>query len=211
MTIRIIAGRLKGRSILTSKDADYRPTTGRAKETLFSILGSGQFVDCDGISILDEAVVLDICAGTGALGFEALSRGADHVTFLDSNREHLRFIHQNALRFEVEALTRFWHADATALGSATKKYNLVFIDPPYHQDITSEIMASLADDGWLADNALVITELPLRHKLEEVEQYKKVYFRSNGRTAWHFWRYRVEIENNLAKAESSGQKQHALV
>lgn len=148
--MRIIAGSKKGHSIHAPRGFDTRPTSDRVRENVFNILGP-----------LDGAVVLDLYAGSGAMGLEALSRGAAQAVFVDDDREAVATIERNLdkLRLRGAVLCR----DAVSvLVSETRKYDLVLIDPPY--DVYSDIEPQLARylPGVLADDAAVVVETDAR-------------------------------------------------
>lgn len=154
--IRIIAGKHKNRIIPTRKNSNYRPSTGKLREAIFSILTSGEFLDNPA---LKESRVLDVFAGTGSLAFEALSRGAANITLIDNTIEHLQDA-KNFAQFIGEAnnVTTI-RADACALPRANYQYDLVFMDPPYHQNLVDKALKSLNRGGWLKDGALIVIEV----------------------------------------------------
>lgn len=154
---RIIAGRLGGRRITVPPDGT-RPTSERVREALFSSLEADRG--------LDGAAVLDLCAGSGALGLEALSRGAGHALFVESDRRAAATLRRNAadLGLTDVAVVRT-SAAAAVLGSpAPRSYDLLLADPPYAVP-TGEVIGWLRDalrHGWLADDATVVLERPRR-------------------------------------------------
>lgn len=153
--MRIISGKYKGRVIATIKTSDYRPSTMKFREGLFSILSSGKFVESRPV---ENARVLDLFAGTGALSFEALSRGAKGATLVDINKQHL----ESALNF-AEMLgekdnIRIIAGDAANLPVARSNYNLVFMDPPYNKNYVIKSLSSLVAGKWLAENAIIVIE-----------------------------------------------------
>ena len=134
--------------------AHLRPTSDRVRESIFNLLLNGGYGDP-----VDGAKVLDLFAGTGALGLEALSRGAEHCTFVDSGRVAGRILSDNVDRARVSAETRVIARDAQRLGvSRDDPATLVFLDPPYGQEAGARGLKSALDGGWIADNALVIWE-----------------------------------------------------
>jgi 16S rRNA (guanine966-N2)-methyltransferase len=158
MSIRVVAGKHRGRGLLTPEGRDVRPTSARAREALFNILvhaGHGG----DGTSPLVEARVLDVFAGTGALGIEALSRGAAHATFMESDREAVRTIGENLRRVGEAANARIVRCDATLPPTGNRPCSLVFLDPPYRSELASKTLAALARTNWLAPGALLTLEL----------------------------------------------------
>ena len=155
--IRIIAGKHKNRIIPTKKSSNYRPSTGKFREAIFSILTSGEFLDNP---ILKGAKVLDLFAGTGSLAFEALSRGAASATLIDNVRVHLEDAKNFAnLIGEADNVTALC-VDACSLPKALYQYDLIFMDPPYHQNMVEKALTSLEQGEWLKKAALIVIEVP---------------------------------------------------
>jgi len=158
MSLRIVAGKHRGRTLETPDGEDVRPTSARAREALFNILvhaGHGE----SGLSPLQDARVLDVFAGSGALGIEALSRGATHASFLESDREAVRLIGENLRKLGEAGNARIVRCDATLPPSANRPASLAFLDPPYRSGLGSKALGALARTGWLAPGALVTLEL----------------------------------------------------
>ncbi len=153
--LRIIAGKYKNRLVPTLKTTIYRPSTSRIREAIFSILTSGEFLEK---IVLEEASVLDLFCGSGSLGFEAISRGAKEVTFIDININCIKLASQFSADIGEEKNTKFLNLDSTSLPKANKQYSLVFIDPPYHKNLTGKAMFSLTNGDWLADEAIIVIE-----------------------------------------------------
>ncbi len=156
--MRIIGGRFSGLRLTPVGKGDagahLRPTTDRVRESLFSILEGGRFGDAIG-----QAVVLDLFAGTGALGLEALSRGAQSVTFVENGRAALRILSANIAKTRAETSCRIIRRDARKLGPAdAAPATLVFLDPPYGSEIGEKALEAAEKGGWLAPGALVILE-----------------------------------------------------
>lgn len=155
--MRIVGGNLKGRTIKAPPGRDVRPTSDRAREALFNVLLNGRHA----IS-MDGVIVLDVFAGTGALGLEALSRGASHAVFLDNNRASLACIKENAATFGVSDDVSLVNTDARVVGRPppvlTSGADLVFLDPPYRQDLVVSSVARLESEGWIDAQATVIIE-----------------------------------------------------
>ncbi len=156
--MRIIAGRFRGRALTPVGKGDpgahLRPTTDRTRESLFSMLAGGRFGDP-----LTGARVLDLFAGTGALGLEALSRGADHVTFVENGRKALALLRQNIAALGVEGEADCLACDARRLPPCTgTPASLVFLDPPYEQALGLPALQAAQSAAWLAPGALVVWE-----------------------------------------------------
>jgi len=123
--VRIIAGSRKGARIFAPKGSDTRPTGDRVREAAFNLIGPGR---------VEDATVLDLFAGSGAMGLEALSRGASHATFVESDREACRTINRNLDKLALEGATVLWQDALTALRADARqgtRYDLVLLDPPY--------------------------------------------------------------------------------
>lgn len=152
--MRIIAGKARGTQLADVGAGDaaahLRPTSDRVRESLFSMLTH--------LGVINGARVLDLFAGTGALGLEALSRGAAHVTFVENGRAGQKLIAQNIAKMRVEDQTAVLRQDATDLGAATAPFDLVFLDPPYGKSLGQLALASAAAGGWLAQDAVIVWE-----------------------------------------------------
>lgn len=156
--MRIIAGAYRGLALASVGKGDagahLRPTTDRVRESLFSMLVGGRFGDP-----VTDAVVLDLFAGTGALGLEALSRGAAHVTFVDDGRVAQKLIRENIAKCKAQSETKLVSRNATRLpDNAGEPATLVFLDPPYGKALGEKALASAIAGNWIADKALVVWE-----------------------------------------------------
>jgi 16S rRNA (guanine966-N2)-methyltransferase len=152
--MRIVGGRLGGRALGAPKSQAIRPTADRLRESLFNILAHA-FGDP-----VSNARVLDLFAGTGALGFEALSRGASFVLFVDDGAEARALIRGNVETLGVGGTTKVYRRDATKLGpvSPMEPFSVAFLDPPYGKGLAEKALASARDGGWLVPGALVVVE-----------------------------------------------------
>src|SRR5215475_12678535 len=152
--MRVVGGRLRGRNIASPSSREIRPTADRLRESLFNILAHAYD---DPVA---DARVIDLFAGTGALGIEALSRGARFALFVDNGAEARALLRQNVEALALGGVTRIWRADATKLGSAPAggPFALAFLDPPYGQGLAGPALASLVGGGWLEPNALCVVE-----------------------------------------------------
>ena len=155
--MRIVAGIHRGRALTSVGKGDagahLRPTTDRVRESLFGMLTGGRFGDP-----ITDAYVLDLFAGTGALGLEALSRGAAHVTFADSGRKAQTLIRQNIDLLRAGAQTTLIPRDARRLPPAPHPADLIFLDPPYGKSLGAAALASAQIQGWIAPGALIVWE-----------------------------------------------------
>lgn len=152
--MRIVAGRFKGRTLAGPRTMAVRPTSDRLRETLFNVLAHGYDDPVTG------ARVLDLFAGTGALGFEALSRGARFALFVDDGVEARGLVRGNVESLGVGGITKIFKRDATRLGPVhpLEPFSLVFCDPPYCRGLGEAALAAAALGGWLAPGALCILE-----------------------------------------------------
>jgi 16S rRNA (guanine966-N2)-methyltransferase len=170
--MRIIGGRLRGRMLAGPRSQCIRPTADRLRESLFNILAHGYGDPVSG------ARVLDLFAGTGALGLEALSRGAAFAVFVDSSAEARALVRENIASLGLGGVTRILRRDATELGAAQihEPFSLVFLDPPYGQGLAERALSSARSGGWLRPEALVIVEEAISrkflvpHGFEELER-----------------------------------------
>jgi 16S rRNA (guanine966-N2)-methyltransferase len=160
--MRIIGGKHRGRPLSAPQGRAVRPTSDRAREALFDILAHGRFADGPAY---EGARVLDVFAGTGAFGLEALSRGAAQATFMEKDRTALA-----ALRANIEVLGEARAAavlpvDARRPPRAGAPCALAFLDPPYGEDLAAPALTALAAAGWLAPGALVVVEVAAKQTL----------------------------------------------
>ncbi len=157
--MRIVGGRLGGRRLAApgaegGGAAHLRPTSDRVREALFNLLAHGAYPPIAG------ARVLDLFAGTGALGFEALSRGAARAVFVDDLAPARALIRENAERLGLLGEVKIWRRDATRLGPCRgEPFGLVFLDPPYRSGLGARALAAAQEGGWIAPGATVAVEL----------------------------------------------------
>lgn len=156
--IRIVAGKHRGRPIDTPEGATTRPTSSRAREAMFNILTHASWTE-DGRSPLIEARVLDAFAGSGALGLEALSRGAAHVTFFDTDAKAVTTIGSNIRKLGEAGAAKVVRADATRPPPGRDACDLIFLDPPYRSALGISALTALADACWLKPGAIVTIEI----------------------------------------------------
>jgi 16S rRNA (guanine966-N2)-methyltransferase len=152
--MRIVGGEFRGRPLAAPEGRDIRPTADRLRQTLFDILAHAYDDAASG------ARVLDLFAGTGALGLEALSRGAAYALFVEEGVEARGLIRRNVEALGLTGRTRIFRRDATALGPAgtVAPFGLVFADPPYSRGLGEKALASALAGGWLAPGALCVLE-----------------------------------------------------
>ena len=152
--MRIIAGALRGRRLVAPAGAATRPTADRVRQALFDMLAHAPWAE----NALAEALVLDVFAGSGALGLEALSRGAASAVFIDNDRAALAALDTNIAACRMAARARVLAADATRPPPGTPR-TLIFIDPPYGQTLLAPTLAALDGAGWLAHDSVIAAEL----------------------------------------------------
>jgi 16S rRNA (guanine966-N2)-methyltransferase len=152
--MRVVGGRLRSRPIAGPKSQGLRPTSDRSREALFNILVHAYGDPVNG------ARALDLFAGTGALGIEAISRGAAYALFVDEGVEARALLRDNTESLGLGGVTRIFRRDATNLGPAhpVGPFDLAFLDPPYSKGLAEKALASARDGGWLKPQALVVVE-----------------------------------------------------
>jgi 16S rRNA (guanine966-N2)-methyltransferase len=152
--MRVVGGRLKGRTLASPASRAIRPTADRLRESLFNIL-----IHAYGDPIQD-ARVLDLFAGTGALGIEAISRGAAFALFVDNGAEARALLRNNVEALGLGGVTKVFRRDAGDLGPAhpVEPFSLVFLDPPYRMKLAEKALGSLRDGGWLTPGATLVVE-----------------------------------------------------
>jgi len=153
--MRIIGGQWRGKQILPPPGTQTRPTADRTREMIFNVLlHNPAFTPLD----FTQKRVLDVFAGTGALGLEALSRGAQTVTFIESHPDTLTILRKNLSAVSADR-TQVMAQDARTLPRATHAFDLVFLDPPYGQDLLAPTLTRLFEQGWLASDAILVMEM----------------------------------------------------
>jgi 16S rRNA (guanine966-N2)-methyltransferase len=175
--MRIVAGKHRGRRLGAPAGSVVRPTSERAREALFNILAHGRFAPAP---VYREARVLDLFAGTGALGLEALSRGARFATFVENDRTARTTLTQNIKALGEEARTRVLAVDGTQLPRADGPYDLVFLDPPYRSALAERALGSLRDGSWLAPEALLTLEIGARERFAAPAEFEILEERRYG-------------------------------
>lgn len=149
--MRIITGLLKGRRIDIPKKLDIRPTTDRVKEGMFSVIASHQYIQ--------HSTVLDLFAGSGNLGFEALSRGARTVRFVDHSRKNVTYIEKTAEKFEMSDQIRTVTLDVTHfLEGPAAPADIILCDPPYKNKILDDVIEAVLEGGWLQPEGWLVAE-----------------------------------------------------
>jgi 16S rRNA (guanine966-N2)-methyltransferase len=186
--MRIVGGRLRGRVLQAPKSQAIRPTADRLRESLFNILAHAYGDPVTG------ARALDLFAGTGALGLEALSRGAALVVFVDDSTEARGLIRSNVDALGVGGAIKIFRRDATKLGPAgpVDPFALAFLDPPYGRGLAERALASARDGGWLADGALAVVEEAADPGFRAPEGFEELERRDYDDTQFVFLRAKCE-------------------
>ncbi|WP_169567744.1 16S rRNA (guanine(966)-N(2))-methyltransferase RsmD [Sneathiella limimaris] len=164
--MRIVGGTYKGKRLYLPEDKRIRPTADRTREALFNILAHNADFRLDTGPMPRGATVLDVFAGTGALGVEALSRGAAHVTFMDNHPDSLKLIKQNVALVGGQRNASILNRDGTFAGQSSKPMDLIMMDPPYKMNLAGPALESLQKGGWIGDKTVVALELAAKEPFE---------------------------------------------
>lgn len=183
--MRVVAGRFRGRSLAVPGSDSIRPTSDRTREAVFNILAHG----IEDFAI-EGARAIDLFAGTGALGIEALSRGAARCLFVEEAPEARALIRENVEALGLTGVTRIWRRDATKLGPAgtTGQFDVAFLDPPYGRGLGEAALQALVVGDWLEAGAVVVLEERADVTVAWPEGYTLLDRRVWGGTAVHFAR-----------------------
>ncbi len=177
--MRIIAGTHRGRKLIPPEGDDIRPTSDRVRESLFSILGD-----------IEDIVIIDGFAGTGALGMEALSRGAKKVYFFDTSKSAANLVKANLEELGLASSSRVFHGSIKRnISLITIPSHLVFLDPPYKKNLIPPALEALAASQALADGALLVLEHFKSEDISIPQYYEKEDERRYGKTTLSFLRF----------------------
>lgn len=160
--MRIIAGERRGKKLLVPEDQAIRPTSDRARESIFNIIAHQSWLDID---LLDGTRVLDLACGTGALAAEALSRGAVSAVLYDNHAPSLKLATQNIAALGYSDRARVEYADLARLPAATAPFDLIFCDPPYKAGLALPVLEQLQPQGYLKAETLLVLETGTDEKL----------------------------------------------
>ena len=182
--MRVVGGRLKGRNLASPSSREIRPTADRLREAVFNILVHAYDDPIEG------ARVLDLFAGTGALGLEALSRGAVFVLFVDDGAEARALLRGNVEALGAGGTSKVYRRDATKLGPAhpMEPFALAFLDPPYGKGLAEQALASARDGGWLTPDALIVVEEAADATFAPPDGFAEIERRDYGDTQFIFLR-----------------------
>jgi 16S rRNA (guanine966-N2)-methyltransferase len=182
--MRVVGGALRGRAITAPKSKSIRPTADRLREALFNIL----------VHTFDDPVagtrVLDLFAGTGALGIEALSRGAAFALFVDDGAEARALLRENVAALGLGGISKVFRRDATKLGAPQPlaPFSLAFLDPPYGQGLASAALDTARAGGWLTPEALIVVEEATKAQFASPEGFREIDRRRYDDTEFVFLR-----------------------
>jgi 16S rRNA (guanine966-N2)-methyltransferase len=185
--LRIVGGVHRGRRLEAPPGEAVRPTSDRAREALFNILSHGEYA-AGGLRFADRPV-LDAFAGTGALGLEALSRGAGLAAFIESDRQALTTLRRNVARLGEEDRAYILAGDATRPPRAAFACAVAFLDPPYRSGLAPPALIALAAAGWLAEDALAVVEVAAREQFPPPSGFTLLDERVYGAARLVFLRY----------------------
>ncbi len=178
--MRVISGTARGRKLLSPQGNDTRPTTDRIKETLFNIISP----------LVPDSVFLDIFGGSGAIGIEALSRGAELAVFVDNSRKAVNLIRENLKLTNLSEKSLVLEADykkaMQLLSEQNRKFHVIFMDPPYYKDFTLEALELTVKYNLLANEGIIVTELGSKEPLPEVSGLKVYRQKNFGTTTMVF-------------------------
>ena len=185
--MRIISGKFKGRVVKMPKSNLVRPTTDRNKESLFNYLNN--IIDFEGIK------VCDIYAGSGALGLEALSRGAGEVHFVEKNFPVYKTLQENIISLGVEASTKIFKMEAVKFTTIShhEKYDLILADPPFFKDDIHKVLQNLQQRNYLNEEGLIIIERSIQTEEKDVKAFKKEPFKKMGDSL--FYQFAINHDN----------------
>ncbi len=176
--MRIVAGQFKGRPLKAPEGRGTRPTSDRARESLFNVLAHADWAPA-----MQGARVIDLFAGSGALGFEAISRGAAFCLFVETEHAARGAIRANVDTLQLFGITRIHRRSATDLGpkpaGVGAPFNLAFLDPPYHKGLVEPCLANLVEGAWLAENAVAVVETA-RDETPDLSEWEILDERESG-------------------------------
>ncbi len=185
--MRIVSGRFKGRTLKAPGEAGLRPTSDKVRQAIFNIIEHSVFASA---FALEGARVVDLFAGTGALGLEALSRGAKYCLFIEDSADSRAIIRENVEALGLTGASKIWRRDATNLGAldTLSPFDLALLDSPYRKNLLAPTLKGLASGGWLNAGALVVAEAAEDETIPSVDGYELLDDRIYGDTRIAFLR-----------------------
>lgn len=184
--MKIIGGKFKSKQLVPPEGAQTRPTLNRIKENLFNILGHKFCVD------FQESKVLDLFAGSGALGIECYSRGAPSVTFVDNDDAAIKAIQQNTKSFESKQINIKQESVLKFLKKKGAPYDLVLMDPPYDKNIITPSLTALYENNWVGENSVIIVEAAKGNTFECPSFFEILDTRTYAKTTLSFLRVKAD-------------------
>ena len=186
--MRITAGELKNRKIKSREGRETRPTLERIKEAIFSIIGDK----------VEKAVFLDLYSGTGNIAIEALSRGAARAVMIEQDKDALRIIIENLNNLGLDRRARAYKNDVfralEILGRTNEKFDIIFLDPPYKENITTDTIKKLSEIGLLEKDGIIISEHSVYEKLDNrIDNFVKYDERDYNKKIVSFYKLKDEI------------------
>ena len=177
--MRIVSGQYKGKKLVTPKSDKIRPTSDRTRETIFDVLTHKLEIEFNGRR------VLDLFCGTGALGLEAISRGAEFALFVDKNPEARGIVRRNIEQMNLTGKTKVFGRDIKRMGKPNKKlelFDIVFADPPYNKNLINDTFEACTEDEWIQHDAIIVAEESSNTKIEIPKKFKMLDRRILGET-----------------------------
>jgi 16S rRNA (guanine966-N2)-methyltransferase len=194
--VRIIGGQWRGRKLHFPAISGLRPTPDRVRETVFNWLAP----------VIHGAYCLDLFAGSGALGLEALSRGATHVTFIDQDREIVNYLKQQLVLLKIERANVYYEKFPLIKNNFTKNFNIVFLDPPFNQNLITTCCQWLTENNLLAPNAYIYLETEAELKpLPIPDDWELIKSKIAGQVGYHLARYNNHGINCGTEAGGGGR------
>ncbi|MCE2993113.1 MAG: RsmD family RNA methyltransferase [Alphaproteobacteria bacterium] len=187
--MKISSGKFKNKNIATKIKGikvEYTPTSLKTRQAIFNILMHNYMPE----SGLDDMVVADLCSGSGSLGLEALSRGAKHGVFVDIDNNQIKLARANAENLNITDQCTFICSDARRLRSSNHHCDIVFMDAPYKNNISAEILEALIGADWLAKSSIIIVECDKRVDLDVPPAFELLEQRLYGRVKVYFLMYK---------------------
>jgi 16S rRNA (guanine966-N2)-methyltransferase len=183
--MRIISGKFKGRSLYGPQDAVTRPTADRVRESIFNLLENSLYLKWEGLH------VLDLYAGTGALGVEALSRGASFCLFIDNHSAAVEIIKKNTTSFPHVSI---WQNNVFHLKSNPYvPFDVVFLDPPYKKDLIPTTIKTLLSSHYIKESSYIVAELSHTEEMNDFDSLEKIKEKIYGKTTVAIFRYKKPL------------------
>lgn len=196
--MRIIGGRWRGRPLGAPDGRDVRPTSDRARESLFNLLVAGRTVPADKLVDRDFG---DFFAGTGSVGLEALSRGAARAVFVENNPKAVNVLRYNIKSMGADSLSQVLARDADSPGSPPYPVDIAFLDPPYGSGLAGPALVALQDQGWLKADSLIIVETERKAIFVAPPGFTILRKRAYGAAAFTFLAAEEQVRTGSAPAE----------